>query len=383
MPAMLVTRPGNTRLWVLALVVAPAVVVLLLYLLNPTLHATANGIIGHALGKESNETPLYNPDQWFFQAEIEFALPKFDIHKLKALPPHNYKGRDHDTFATFFVTRGGTTKGPKQDPYFISALQIIYRLLWAPGRRSEKHPVVVFVTQYVPDEQRDYLAAAGAIVRELPIREFEPVDAGVPARLQDLFSKLEMWQQTDFHRIAYLDGDAFPMNNCDPLFDFAPDVQCKQDLLKAEESHLINVCDYALAAYHENGDELNAGVLVLKPDYGMYERLLREVKDKEGWNTGFMEQAFLSHVFAPGTAFPASPLPHEWNGGKDVKESGGELNILHHKAWAEYFTSGSWVEIDYNNTWAEMLALYESPEFLALRMEDLKHAQDRLQRFTT
>lgn len=371
---------NTTRWWLCALIAAPTVVIILLYLLNPTLHEKTNGLIANVIDPGPKEPPLYNPDKWFFEAEVEFKLPDFNISKLRTLPPHNYRGPGHQTFATFFVSRDGTTKGPKQDPYFISVMQIVYRLLWDPAIKTQKHPIVVFVTEHVPEEQRQYFAAAGAVVREIPLRSFEPVDAGVPARLQDLFSKLEMWQQTDFSRIAYLDGDAFPIQPLDQIFDLAPDQRCKMDLLPDDDRALINVCEYAMAAYHENGDELNAGVLVLKPDYAMYERLAREVKNKDGWNTGFMEQAFLSHVFYKDTAFPASSLSHEWNAGKDAKESGVDVRILHHKMWAEYFTPGSWVEVDYNKTWADMLALYESPEFDGLRMEDLHSTQARFQK---
>lgn len=34
--------------------------------------------------------------------------------------------------------------------------------------RSEKYPFTIFVAPFIPQEQRDLLAAAGALVRELP-----------------------------------------------------------------------------------------------------------------------------------------------------------------------------------------------------------------------
>lgn len=366
------SRLKNFKWYFSVLIAVPLVFLSALYL-SPSFATRTKGFLEGITGPPSpTEPPLYNPDKWFFQADLEnYTLPQFDRAKLQKYPPHNYRGPGQSTYATFFATRDGTL----QDPYFVSALQIVYRLLWDPNRKTEKWPVVVFVTPYVREELREYFAAAGAIVREVGLQTFEPVDAGVPARLQDLFSKLEMWRQTDFTRIAYMDSDAFPFTNLDAIFDLAPEQKCNRELIPVEDQPFISdVCNYVFAGWHEGGDTVNAGVMVLKPDHAMYTRLVRETGNKEGWNTGFMEQAFLSHVFSKYGAFPASSLDHEWNAGKDFREKGLDFHILHHKMWADYFDIGSWVTADYNQTWTEMLALFDSPAFAELRAEDRVHA---------
>lgn len=207
------------------------------------------------------KNPFFNQDKWSFEVDIEgYPMPDFDKNRLQNYPPHNYKGPGNPVFGLFYTSREATDA----NPYFVAVNQIIYRLLWDPERKSS-HPVIVFVTEVVSEEQRQYFAAAGAIVREVKLNGFEPVLPGVPARLMDMFSKLQMWRQTDFSRIAYFDGDAFPEHNIDAIFEIVPEQHCIQDRLPPEDQHYVNgLCDYAFGGYEERGDEINAGVMVLK-----------------------------------------------------------------------------------------------------------------------
>ena len=68
-------------------------------------------------------------------------------------------------FATFFATRSPSIF----DPYFMSTVQNVYRILWDPRSRSNQYPMIVFVAPFVTQEQRDIFAAGGAIVRELDL----------------------------------------------------------------------------------------------------------------------------------------------------------------------------------------------------------------------
>lgn len=101
----------------------------------------------------------------FFQDDLGVPNPRFDIEKLKAFPPKNWKGEGRPTYAAYLSTRSGSV----HDPYFCGAQQLAYRVLWDPRSRSEEYPFTVFVAPFIPQEQRDILAAAGAYVKELPL----------------------------------------------------------------------------------------------------------------------------------------------------------------------------------------------------------------------
>lgn len=324
---------------------------------------------------EPTKSSGFNDDKWWFQNDLDpeiYPLPKFDVEKLQYLAPHNYRGLNQDTFATYYATRNGTL----QDPFFISALQIVYRLLYDQRSKSEKHPVTVFVAPFVPEEHRKYFAAAGALVRELSLVEFVP--AGVTfGRWRDMFSKLEMWRQLDFSRIAYMDSDAFPVNNTDAIFDAVQDQKCKPDLLPKEDQPFAStICDYALAGAMEAEGNffqgVNAGVLVFKPNRAMYTRLLRSIHDeRHKWDSTYMEQAYLNWMYRKDGPFPYQSIAKAWNAPPDFRDKGKEHFIVHDKMWSHIFDDKDlWVGEHYKQTWADMLALYESEEFVRLRNED-------------
>lgn len=316
----------------------------------------------------AKDIPSYNPDKWHFQAELnDLVLPDLNGSEFRNFPPHNYRGPGHETFALFYATRDGSFR----DPYFLATMNIIYRLLWSPEMKS-KHPVTVFVTSFISEEFRAWFATAGAIVRQLELLPFEPTDPGVPARLQDVFSKLEMWKQTDFTRIAYMDSDAFPFINIDGIFDVSPQQKCNKTLLPIEDQkYPSDICSYVFAGHVEEATRMiNAGVFVLKPDQAMYARLAREASQKDTFNNGFMEQSMLTNAFDPEGAFPVTALEPRWNAFSDYEEKGLGINILHDKMWAHYWEPDLWVTKYWNDGWEEMLAFFKSPEFEAGRNAD-------------
>lgn len=293
---------------------------------------------------------------------------------LKDYPPHNYHGTGNEkAFATFFATHNGSSK----DPYFIAAQEFVYRLLWDPEKRSKSHPVIVFVPDFITMEQRQYFAAAGAIVRELNVRPFTPEEGGEPARLVDMFTKLEMWRQTDFERIMYIDSDAIPYANLDAIFDF-PEQHCVTDRLAPEDlSRAASICDYAFAAWPETvGGQLNAGVMLLKPNRAMYRRLVRESAHRDNrWAEDALEQAFLDYAFRDESPFPAIRLPQEWNGAVHMRTNDSlNFKILHTKVWSLTYGEFAWASGEFNSTWDNMKKFYESDEFVKEREKDKESA---------
>lgn len=315
----------------------------------------------------------FNEVKFPFQEDlVEYRQPKLDIASLKKYAPHNDHGTGQFAFGTYLSTRNNSI----HDPYFLAAQQLVYRLLWDPKTRSAFHPVVIFVAPFIPQEQRDILAAQGAIVRELGLVPWDPPpseDGSIfPfARWKDLFSKLNIWGQTDFSRIVFLDLDAFPVQNIDGIFaeSVAPRQKCVAELLPPEDKvHAAEICDYVWAG-RGLADGVNVGVVVLEPNKFMHERLLRESQDTTKFDNKMAEQAFLNYAFRPEGPFPPSIFGREWNGYWPKEEEEHLLKIVHEKLWI--FGDGvSWTKNIFRDGWDGILQLYESPQFQLLRQQD-------------
>lgn len=185
-----------------------------------------------------------------------------------------------------------------------------------------------------------------------------------------MFSKLEMWHQLEFSRIAYLDGDAFPILNIDGLFDIAKWQMCKPELLPPGDQPVSKeICRYTFAGFNDfNG--INAGVLVFNPNEPMYGRLIRESLNQTNFDNGFMEQALLHYTYNPDGPFPPGEFNQSWNAGPDLTRDGVKQFIVHHKLWAtEYDDEKVWYKKEFKHTWADMLEFYASDDFKKARKE--------------
>lgn len=318
----------------------------------------------------------FNEVKFEFQEDLLlYTQPTFNVAKLKQYRPHNDHGPGQFAFATYLSTRDNNV----QDPYFLSAMQLVYRILWDPKSKSPSHPIVVFVAPFIPQEQRDLLQAAGAIVRELDLVPWDPPkvdaadggDAFPFARWRDLFSKLNIWGQLDFSRIAFLDLDAFPVKPLDGLFDesVVPRQRCEAGLLPLEDKlHEQEICRYVFAG-HGLFDGVNVGVMVLEPNHYMHQRLLRESQDTTKFDNKMAEQAFLNYAFAKDGPFPPNFIGREWNGFYPKAEEESVLRVVHEKLWI-FGENTDWTKDIFRNGWFELLTLYQSSEFELMRAGD-------------
>lgn len=315
---------------------------------------------------EPDPNDEFNEIKFKFQNDLEtFAMPEFDARLLRRYKPHNYHGPGHETFATVYATRNATL----YDPYFVAAQQMAYRLLWDPNSKSIEHPLTVFVAPFVEQNKRDLLQAAGAIVRELDLLEWHP-EAQTYARWRDLFMKLNMWEQTDFSRIAFLDLDAFPVVNIDKIFDIAPSKKCdKSKLSDDDKSKVKDICKYTFTGTQVPGYGINVGVMVFSPNKAMHMRLLRLMRDEDKYDSKMAEQAFLSYAYSPEGPFSPSFISREWNGYFPQPGDEGAFKIVHEKLWSN-IAQIPWARDYFNGTWTNLLELYASESFVELRKAD-------------
>ncbi|KAF2736413.1 nucleotide-diphospho-sugar transferase, partial [Polyplosphaeria fusca] len=303
-----------------------------------------------------------------FQDELDLDLPIDILQSFSTYPPQNYNPNSPKyAYATFMATRSPSLK----DPYYLAIHSLIHRLLWSPRSRSTSHPFIVYVASFVTPTQRALLSGAGALVRDLAPLDWNPSVPGIQHRWKDLFAKLNMWNDTEFERIAFLDADAFPVQNIDAMFDVAPAQPCVADRLTLDDvlSDGSSVCeDYVFAGvpqdpFNATHPNINVGSMVFSPSKRMHERLLRNYGKTDRYDCLMAEQAFLNWQFEASGAFPASVLEREWGGFFPGEGEEGRLRVVHEKIWME----GGWLGREWEVGWKEMVGFYGSEGFAGAR----------------
>ena len=313
--------------------------------------------------------------EYSFQKDLDLLLPLPALQRFSDYKPHNYVA-DSSTpkyaYATFLATRNPSLK----DPYFLAIHSLIHRLLWSPKSRTQKHPFIVFVADFVTPEQRALLSGAGALIRELAPIPWTPNVAGVQARWKDLFAKLNMWRETEFSRILFLDADAFPLQNMDAMFDLPPLSQCIPENLHLDDFLTDGpVCEpYVFAGipqdpFSADNPNLNVGAMVFSPSQRMHARLLQNYPKTDKYDCLMAEQAFLNWQFGPRSAFPATRLDRTWGGFFPQEDEQAKLKVVHEKIWV---ADKGWMKDEWEQGWRDMIVFYESLEFVSERERDGK-----------
>jgi alpha-N-acetylglucosamine transferase len=302
-----------------------------------------------------------------------FSLSQEKIDLLKRYQPHHLPNKEGYAFATLLCTRDSSPN----DIYLLATRVLLYRFLWHPATRSPDKPMVVFVAPFVPQWKRDILLAEGASVVELPLIDIAPKTTNLNSdRWRDQFIKLNMWNETQFSKIAYFDSDAVPLRRMDEIFEVADTWHCKEDLLdEQDKAHAAEMCDYTLAGvpilpFPAVG--VNGGMLVLSPNQYMLERLLRMAPQTDKYDSGIMEQGLLEWAYDWQGAFPAHQLERKYNGVFPKAEEAESLYVVHQKIWnKDYDKEGlTWATRLWDDSWEAMRAFYTSQDFIDARKRD-------------
>lgn len=337
---------------------------------------------GKTTGDATQAPPADNSIQWSapvttsrveypFQEDLKLEFPFSALLEFKDSPPLHYSAAGLKTFAysTFMATRNPSPN----DPYFLAILSLTHRLLWSPRSRTTKpYPFIVFVADFVTQEQRDILAGSGAVVRELPPLEWHCDVLETQKRWVDLFAKLNMWAQTEFERLIFLDADAFPLENIDDMFDAAPyqhfiAEKMALDDLFSDGAHAAAPYIFAgvpQAPWNTTYPEINVGSMIFTPDTAMHQRLLQNYLKHDHYNCGMAEQAFLNWQFDLASAYPPTLLERKWGGMFPGQDEEGKLKVVHQKIWAQ---ESGWMKMEWERGWSEMVGWYGGQEFVRER----------------
>lgn len=276
-----------------------------------------------------------------------------------------------------------------RDPYFANVQSIIWRLLWSPYA-TRQHAVVIFVCPFTPEAQRTVLRGQGAIVEELPLLNIIPEEFLARPRWIDVMAKINIWSFTKYKKIAFLDSDAFPIDNLDEVFEL-PQQNCVPDKFSEEDRTAYQAdpgfCQYIFAGVPWKDTfsgirEINAGFLLLSPSVSMHQRLLRSALQTDKYDAGHLEQGLFraSIGFGDDGPFPARFMDPKYNAGlihywdKEVLEV---AKVIHSKLWVKSFVNNHpFLKYMWDNDWMEQCQFYDSTKFHQYRVSGLRDWED-------
>lgn len=304
-------------------------------------------------------------------------IPRRDpaIHKDKQ--PLNHGDASGFAFATLLCTRNASV----YDPYFAATQFLVYTQLWS--KTPSRYPFIVLVCPFTPQDQRDVLQGQGAVVIELSlINDIVPYRELAVPRWVDQFSKLNIWNLTQYKKIAFLDSDVFPISNIDDYFEIVEDHQCDRTLLEKEkrslywqdasETELDEMCSYSFGAVEWYvSQSINGGMFVMSPNALMHKRLLELAHHREAFDSTRMEQGLLNIAFHTKGPFPAQYLditmnpPDPW---LIPPENFARARVVHQKIWVTIIADQSpQLKHMWDLGWMEMCRFYDSDEFAEAR----------------
>jgi alpha-N-acetylglucosamine transferase len=286
-----------------------------------------------------------------------------DGHDPSQPSPHQV-AEERRAYATFLATR---LQDPSaEDAYFTAVRVLNYQLQHSPGTRTRLPiPFLVLVAPFVSEEKRAILTAEGAVVLPVELLESEVADWVRPGeeRFVDQFTKLRLFEQTQYERILYLDADMLLLRSLDDIWDepvarevlptlsaapsTRPEAVAQLDALIPDNYTLVGVSDTG-GAQHPFPPiitpQMNGGFFLLRPCKQLFAYYVSLLNTPNTFDSALMEQALLNYAHdeggrMPWQAFEAGKWNVNWPRLRDVE---GGAATLHDKFWEA--ANEKWIE---------------------------------------
>jgi len=182
--------------------------------------------------------------------------------------------------------------------------------------QQSQWPLVVMVTTVIGEASRQQLQDEGCRVVEItPLYPESGLSQHyASAQFGEVWSKLRVWELTDYQRIVFLDADMLAVRNMDELFELplaeghiaaCHACRCNPNKIASyPSSWQPEACHYTWQERNEQPPAkldlyLNGGFLVLTPDTQMAQHLVEKVAGITDLSRyPFSEQDLLNEVFA-------------------------------------------------------------------------------------
>ena len=238
------------------------------------------------------------------------------------------------------------------DYYYIATRIIAYQLLHAPETRCNMSvSFAVLVTSMVSERKRQQLRSDGAIVMEVedvPLRWW--IKTGV-TRWKDQFTKLRLFEMTQFDRVLFIDADTLITRPLDGIFDEL-EVRRPADTLFGRETQTDEApfpAQYMFAARSDNAltgerdhsfpphqtEVFSAGFWIAAPSHEMFAYLLSVMNHYRRFDPHTMEQSLLNYAFRRAGPMPWREIHYKWSATwPSSRDVDGQVVTLHEKFWS-------------------------------------------------
>lgn len=258
------------------------------------------------------------------------------------LPPNPH------AIATFLTGQDET------ETYLTATRVLAYQLLHAPSTRLNSSSIafLVLCSASVPLAHKQRLHNDGITVVDVssvPVNWW--ISTGV-TRWKEQFTKLRIFQMTEYQRILFLDADTMLTAPLDGIFtdpavrSLDPTLFSRKKEVKADEAPLPE--KWLFAARSDNAflgerghpvpplqtNVFSAGFWLVAPDRQVFEHLLSVMAHWRRFDPHTMEQSLLNYVYRRDGAMPWRELSWKWSA-TWPNELDAEMGIasLHEKWW--------------------------------------------------
>ncbi|KAI8367102.1 nucleotide-diphospho-sugar transferase [Blakeslea trispora] len=160
-------------------------------------------------------------------------------------------------------------------------------LVYSLNQTKTQHDIVVLVLEEVSQQSRDRLEHLGAKIISVDQIKYPWISAAAKKKGYNKacrYSKLNLWNLTQYAKVVFLDADTMVVQPLDELFDYP------------EFSAVVDI-----------GGVLNTGVFVAEPKEETFKDIMSTYLNAPSYNQG--DQGFLNYYFNKTT----HPLPGNYN----------------------------------------------------------------------
>jgi len=292
-------------------------------------------------------------------------------------------------FATFLSTRIEDDMTIEDDVYFTAARVLIYQLLYHPRTRTRHNiPFIIIVPPHVSALKRGILSSEGATVIEFPLlnptnwtaRPDEP-------RWIDQFTKLHLFNLTEYDRVLYLDTDMLLTRPLDSIFseEIVHNPQSTANNAQTiEQLEGVLPETYVLAGTEDKGGpgsirpaehtpdaQMNGGFWCMQPSTTLFNYYITLLQlgnfDSSNMEMGLLNYAHRANGPMPWKGLPAGKWSSNWPTLRDAEFGSA---TLHDKFW----DSGNkdWIDRELVEMWWRMQGQMEGYWLQHRKIYDLK-----------
>jgi glycogenin len=176
---------------------------------------------------------------------------------------------------------------------YVEGVIVLHRSL---VRSQARYPFLVLTTPNLADATYQQLQQSGIAYQPIPPIELNTALPTHQARWQATYSKLQIFNQTQFDKLVYLDADMLVYQNLDDLF---------------RQPHMAAVNAGGMLPEYASWTEFNSGLMVIEPSQALYTDMLAKLPDLYLPAGG--DQDFLNAYYPDWPQQPEKHLDHAYN----------------------------------------------------------------------